>query len=287
MANANVWIDRNHRQFIEEAPHSDAEPFLRSYLQSSDIDPLFDHCETKLGQKTFGFGDSIKRISEDEIWLTYQIQIPQIRFETGATCNECHGTGFRFFGEETDESEHCFHCDGTKKKMVAEWENGRKICQTLSALFSILEFPLEKDASSPEKQYFSIVTGLADRGCYLGGQMSPSFINLLRLLSKKGEHYELQPVIEAMKEVHKKMFMSVRNYHKHSFKAWVLDGNLVIDCPGDACGIHPSPYVGDIRDGYGTEFTCHNLDHVDQLLTLLSGLAATATMCMEMETVEK
>jgi hypothetical protein len=63
---------------------------------------------------------------------------------------------------------------------------------------------------------------------------------------------------------------------KYSFRILRLEsGGLCIDCPGDACGIHPDTYAEyDIKEGRGYKFTCHNVDTPMQQITLIAGLAA-------------
>lgn len=59
-----------------------------------------------------------------------------------------------------------------------------------------------------------------------------------------------------------------------SFRASVENerGWLNVSCPGSACGLHPTDHF--MRDGYGFEFSSHNVDTPAQQLTLLAGLAA-------------
>jgi hypothetical protein len=49
-------------------------------------------------------------------------------------------------------------------------------------------------------------------------------------------------------------------------------GGLIIDCPGDACGINPSGW-SQISPDRGYKFGCHNVDTPAQQLILLIGLA--------------
>ena len=51
----------------------------------------------------------------------------------------------------------------------------------------------------------------------------------------------------------------------------------MFDCPGNACGIHPTEV--DLRyDLGGYEFSCHNVDSPAQQMALIVGLAALHDM---------
>ncbi len=52
----------------------------------------------------------------------------------------------------------------------------------------------------------------------------------------------------------------------------VRDGFLVLNCPGNACGIHSSDHSYTGRRG--REFSSHNVDNPAQSLTLLAGIAS-------------
>ncbi len=77
-----------------------------------------------------------------------------------------------------------------------------------------------------------------------------------------------------MKKCWDRLF-GLKDYDKWSFRVSVGDGFITIDCPGNACGIHPDHNAGlRIEKDEGYEFTCHNVDSPAQQLTLLAGLAA-------------
>ncbi len=67
----------------------------------------------------------------------------------------------------------------------------------------------------------------------------------------------------------------IRDFYTHSFSAYVREKTrIIIDCPGDACGIHP-----EISHGIGGyRFRCHNVDNMTQQLVLLYALAQLQTM---------
>jgi hypothetical protein len=271
-----------HRQFLQEMPHKDFTPYFGESVLNRSLDPLFDRYEAVIGKATFGYGDSITQIEADEHWLTYWIKIPRLRHQTGLICPACDGTGCRFFNGKPCENEPCTDCHGTKKEEITNWAGAQKTAHSLSVLLSALEFPLDKETGCREMQLISITASSGGRDhCFLGGQMSPYFIDGLRTLSSNSkDHYHLDKVTKAQVDAWLQMFGRLGYYAENSFNSWVAGGNLMISCPGDACEVHPSPYVQDIRPGYGVELTCHNLDSPHQLLCLISGLGAATSLVM-------
>ena len=66
--------------------------------------------------------------------------------------------------------------------------------------------------------------------------------------------------------------MSGCRVDESSFWVRLKNGRLIMNCPGDACGIHPENWYEENDKGY--EFNCHNVDSPMQQITLLAGLAA-------------
>ena len=262
-----------YRHFINAFEYPDLARLFWT-LENEGGEDLFTKCETRLGQRTFGYGQHIQQTSEDTKTITYKITIPQILFETGKACQECGGTG------ERSEGQRCIWCNGTKREKVHVWKNANQLCESLQVLFSALYFHQEVETDSKEYQWFTVTAGIGDRGCYLGGELSPAFVDLLR--SKSRSRLELKEVTDAQMSAFEQMMGASRLYDRYCFNAWLDNGNLVINCPGDACGIHPSPSVQNIHSGCGVEITCHNLDSPHQLITLLCGWGAVARMFMNL-----
>lgn len=60
-------------------------------------------------------------------------------------------------------------------------------------------------------------------------------------------------------------------FNEYHFRTILQKGRLIMDCPGDACGVYPNEWV---EEDNGYKFACHNVDSPMQQLTLLAGLAA-------------
>ena len=63
-------------------------------------------------------------------------------------------------------------------------------------------------------------------------------------------------------------------FDAYDFKMMMKNGRIIMDCPGDACGVHPSEDYWDDKEETGYKFSCHNVDNPMQQLTFLAGLAA-------------
>ena len=102
-----------HSFFIEQTQYKDSFYLFKIYNLFQD-QSLFDVCETRIGQKTFGFNDSISLVVQEGDWFVYQIKFPAIQISS-LSCKRCDGTGKRYF-DEPDSDETCWYCGGIKKR---------------------------------------------------------------------------------------------------------------------------------------------------------------------------
>ncbi len=227
--------------------------------------------EYRLGEK-FGFGNSITRIGVTDKTTTYRLNLPVLRKQTNEPCSNC---------ADKSNSYICYRCYGTKKETYLAWEEAFALSASLGILTNMLWLVQTSDRKTDiqEKQIFTI-TILTEKGMHggsLGGHFSPFFINFLKTFE---EGCSFDKAVKAMTKVYTYMYGSQNiGFEKHSFRAWQsLPGNLMLDVPGDACGIHPSSCAGEISKDRGIEWSCHNVDSPLQQLTLLTGLAAMCDM---------
>lgn len=110
---------------------------------------------------------------------------------------------------------------------------------------------------------------------------SPAFIEgwfsnrLTQWLVNIGVHEAFPSVITAMQDTYVKLYDVPKHVplHHHEFEAQSSNGNIMLSCQGNRCGINPEPHaLNEITEGY--PFGCHNVDTLEQQLTLLAGLAA-------------
>lgn len=216
--------------------------------------------------ENFGFNDGLRRGDEKQGFVEFLVEMPVVRQKTKTPCGRCSGSG-----QKEPTNDKCFSCDGTRKEHIHVWEKAEEISASLSVLLRLLEFPPDKDTTATFPQLLT-VTSLTrkTRECGLWGTYGPA---LCRWLSSRGANTEIPEMVQAMKTAHVCM-LGAREHFEWDFRAYIADqrGWLNVDCPGDACGLHPVHGSVGKREGY--EFSCHNVDTVAQQLTLLAGLGA-------------
>lgn len=126
-------------------------------------------------------------------------------------------------------------------KTVMKWGAIGRIAATLSVLGDIfLSSPDKKwlaGIDTKKKQLLSIFTGFATQGsdAYIGAILSRAFGDYLRSISGQ----ELPEVKAAIKSVYLHMFPPYERFGDFHFRAGVHNnGQLIIDVPGDACGLY-------------------------------------------------
>ncbi|HZS42784.1 MAG TPA: hypothetical protein VFA52_01050 [Candidatus Paceibacterota bacterium] len=238
-----------HRPSIAFLDHyQDCTPLFRNVEDQFGFLPLFEKCECRLGEESFGINNAITLSETIGDWLSYRIKLP--RFD---------------YREQYSRSE------------IA------KVCFTLQVLLFALERPPLKELGQKETQLFTLGTcATADRhGHATGGHASPA---LVKFIEQQSDSYEkpmaFEPGIRAMKKAYATIHGKVESFNRNQFRSFFRGGQVLFACPGDACELH-TDYKGSIRemgDGYGTEIISHNLDGAHQQLTLLSGLGALTTV---------
>lgn len=153
-----------------------------------------------------------------------------------------------------------------------DYRLGFAVSANLKLLFSCLSFA-ESDPEATEKQlaHISMDTrrGSAPIAAYLG-------ISLMPWLHAQPDNYH-NPEIEGIMLA---VYHHLRGGNKYpsQFEAWFRQPKWVnFSCPGNACGLDPTSYhIGEEEpvNKKGYKLLPHNLDSVDQQLTLLAGVAA-------------
>ena len=245
-------------------------PMVEHFIEANDADGLFDSFSGDLRSSTFGFNESIRRVSSEGDYVRFLVPMPQVLIKTCFVCEDCSGTGERFLdGEKLNEK--CLRCDGSGRKHVYDWRAAYLTSTSLFFLFNVLD--LCEDSTAKELQHVIIYLmsdpgrdGNSVVGCFsidLSDYLRQGSFDLMRVI--------LPEVVQAMKVTYA-LILKLRKYDTHSFIADVRDGFLSLSCPGDACGIHLSDHHD--APGKGREFMCHNVDSPLQALTLLAGISA-------------
>jgi len=236
----------------------------------AEIDFLFDI------DKPWGFGgvlEPYQRANRDGRYklIEYAVSIPQVEKDAGA-CRDCNGKNKDDYGD-------CLHCMGTGRETVLERAGVDRIAATLCVLASVTEFPkkeLVAGINTKQQQLLSLKMGFGWGRAYIGADLSSTFSDYLRRISGQG----LPAVEAAIKSIYLHMFPGYKKFADFSFRANVRNGGqLIIDVPGDACGLYVDGFSRSLTDpSEAMKLDCHNVDGHHQQLTLLCGLAAVSGM---------
>lgn len=202
----------------------------------------------------------------------YAIPIPQIEKDAGE-CENCEGAG------ETDDGWDCIHCNKTGRETAHDWDALDCISATLCVLGGILEMPAKEwltGVDTTRKQLLTVQTNFERGRAFIGATLSTTFGDYLRLISNR----ELPRVEATIRDVYVHMFPSYRRFDDSDYRAFVRrNGQLIIDVPGNACGLYVAGDSMSLHEASGPmKLSCHNVDGHHQQLALLSGLAALSGM---------
>lgn len=259
--------------FLKNCKHNNYEPYFKHLYNKPSYLPLFDTYEPRLGQSSFGINSRIKLINEDDQWMTYLIEIPSMVHKSNFACMRCGGKGGKSYREK------CADCKGTGRERILDYNQVEEVCYSLAVFLSALHFPIESgDTDTPYKQLFTL-TSICEwkaHGHSVGGYASPEFLRFLESMSlSSNELVKLPSVTAVMRTVHKVIETELHRFDR--FSCYTRRGQIILDCPGNACQIHTEP---DRRFGSGTgdNIVCHNLDTGMQQLTLLSGMGELSSL---------
>lgn len=199
----------------------------------------------------------------------YSITIPEVKKDVG-TCEECGG-------EREVDGMDCLRCIGTGRETVLEWGTIDCIAATLAILNDVCYNPPEDwvaGLNARHKQLVSVRTRFDRSHAFIGAVLSQSFGGYVRSLSEQ----ELPEVKAAIKAAYHRTFPKHRRFGDFQFRARVhRNGQLIIDVPGDACGLYVDGFSKSLKESSGPiQLDSHNVDGHHQQLALLSGLAALA-----------
>ncbi|GMX58553.1 MAG: hypothetical protein MCSN_2070 [Candidatus Microsyncoccus archaeolyticus] len=217
-----------------------------------------------LDSEYFGFDNAIKKGKTKNGFVDYFVEIVPIRKSGENVCAYCKGTGYN---KELEMK--CSFCDGNKLEIIYDFKPILAISCSLQVLTMLFE-DTEKNYNTDKNQLLTFKID-ALRKFSISGSYGKEFCYWLNSF-KDGRVFP--SVIKAMKEVYTRMYK--RNDY-YGFDAYVnKDAWLIINCPGDACGINPEHYYS--RENEGFRFSCHNIDGPAQQLMLLTGLAVLNEM---------
>ncbi|KND48369.1 MAG: hypothetical protein AB197_00440 [Parcubacteria bacterium C7867-002] len=242
-------------------------PIVKHLTERHMKDPLLDSFEGNLQKDSFGFNRLIRKTNEIGDYVKFSVDIPRIKIETNFLCEECGGTGKRFEHETA-----CNYCGETGKKSVINYKEAFMITSSLNILFNILECHEHTSARESQHLRIYILSEPEQHGSSLGGIFGIDLSNYLASESSELIDTILPEVTRAMRQAYNHTGLASRYDFPDSIRGELRDGYLMLECPGDACGIHSSHHGR--RQNMGHEFTCHNVDQPAQGLTLLTGIAS-------------
>ncbi len=251
-------IIKTHRNFVDKTSISPKAPIVSSFQDSLNVGGFSGDLNGN-----FGFNEVLKSRGETDEFFEHEIEIPNMRKVTEIACERCSGTG------ENEIADICIGCEGEGKEVEYIWDRADQISTSLNILACSLSlFDKNVDSTFPQLLTFEVASR---RGyCGISGEIS---IPLKKWLASSPDKSHLTEIVSAMKTAYKKMYgQNIGIVREHSFDVRINDGGLIINCPGNACGIHPSDWH--FKDGEGYKFSSHNVDTPAQQLTLLVGLAS-------------
>lgn len=217
-----------------------------------------------------GFDGVFKRVGEQKGFVEFFIKIPLLEIEDGK-CDMC-------CNESTSGKKECFTCRGSGVNKYIDWQKAFSISATFTLVLMFLSL-IEKEIDCNLKQLMTVSTSTRKgfHGASIDGDVSIDFVCWLRSI---GHEYRFQKVIEVMRSVSEQMFGEATcPSDRFNAKTSYLGGFYIV-CPGNACEVY-SPYVSNLEEGVGLEYTCHNADTPFQQLIFLSALSVLHDMARE------
>lgn len=162
----------------------------------------------------------------------------------------------------------------------------RHVALTIQALTFALGLPFTKTVTSGDRQQEVILNTTCENGFYghaVGGFLSESVIDWLKSYVQekvqKMSAFEETPMHPEVVAAMKATWCAVTKAELHRYNSdcehsWVRkSGAFTLNCFGNACdlSVYPDQFLGASCEM--VSIGCHNLDHTDQQLTLLAGLA--------------
>lgn len=253
---------RIHEDFINDfEPISSSNNLILNYMKEFKFSNFSGNLDDD-----FGFNRALKFMGRKNDFNEFLMKAPVVSEKSNKICSNCKGSGKNWTGDT------CFQCNGSGKEDSYSWRSADETAVSFSILSRALRY-FEKDTSTTFPQLFTVETmakKILSHGSSLGGTYSVSFCDWLRSLDT---NIIFSETIEAMKIAYSCAFgeiikISQFNAYLGSGKGW-----LVINCPGNSSGLHPSEQRGYSEKGKGYRFSCHNIDTPVQQFSLLTALS--------------
>ena len=237
----------------------------------------FEEFDNNFYGDNFGFDKSFIKTGIKNGFIELKAVLPLVRKKDDKPCGCCNGTGKnKLFADE-----NCIMCKGEGISYVYDWQKAFAISATFTLIFSYLYTPEKSiDSKSLNHQLVIVCTNTYKEahGGSLYGEFSKAIVSWMKNIGSVEVESFLNFLKIRMIKAYGKMYGckldKMEVFDAYDFKMMMKNGRLIMDCPGDACGVYPSEdYLND-KEETGYKFSCHNVDNPMQQLTFLAGLAA-------------
>lgn len=225
--------------------------------------------------RDFGFNGALKLmpVSRPD-FVEFKFEIPRILKQTERICFKCEGK------KVTDELP-CLECHGTGHQWTHNLTGAFSRAASLSIMLASLEAPPEEDTSSHLLQILTLNTQALPQvnGVSLRARISPALNKYLTYVTS----FAMTEVERAMRETYL-YCVENRSQSAHTISdiwAYLDDGRLVLECPGDNASLRSSQ-KNDPSTFQGYELESHKLHSLAQQFTFLAGLGQLSQLFSEL-----
>lgn len=212
----------------------------------------------------FGFDKSFLNKGIINEFFELEAELPSI-IKKGNKCSNCNDG-------KKQSGERCLYCEGCGFIIKCDWEKSFSISASLSMFFSLVNFP--EYVIDYDRNQLIAVQSMAEKTAH-GGSFRMSFSAPFALWLRENKEKVCDIALGAMVKSYRKMnelgLTSVDEYH---FRVSAENGKLIMNCPGDACGLQPEDFSDWSVEKMGYVSGCHNVDTPLQQFTLFSGVFA-------------
>ncbi len=213
----------------------------------------------------WGFGGAIHSLGERGEFREFAVPFPKVRTKTSATCTKCDGSLQNQHGFE------CLFCNGTGTQHVFNWHEGYRVGASIALVLHALQFP-DTETSSGDYHLTQITLNIGREQHGICADVSPVLCTFLNVPRPEIHEAMIADAQQVMQQAHTRIFG--RERYSRECRALLHDGQLIFDCPGDACGFYTTDSRSHYQRAVGCQMSDHNVDHAGQSLTLLAGFAS-------------
>ena len=238
----------------------------------------FEKFDNSFYGDNFGFDESFINAGIKNGFIDLKAILPVVRKKEDRPCGYCNGTG----KNELFADENCIICKGEGISYIYDWKEAFALSATFTLLFTYLHTTEKSIDSKSRNQLITVYTNTHKEahGGSLYGEFSKAIVSWMKNIGCVESFLNSLKIVttKAYGKMYGCKLDKVEIFDAYDFKMMMKNGRLIMDCPGNSCGINPSEDYWDEKEETGYKFSCHNVDSPMQQLTLLAGLAALHDM---------